>query len=187
MYTKLLVETILKYPVVSQWSVQGLGMMRMYLSPEIRLHVWDSSLKVPGASAIHNHPWDLDSLVVAGRYKQHRYSSPKYGLVTEEFNCSLIKCGEEACVMEEPTKVMLAELALEVYRQDATYHQDKDEIHFSCPEDGTVTLVKRKFHEDRDHAKVFWRGSGKWVDAKPRQATVEEVIAVTQRALTTWF
>lgn len=47
----------------------------------------DSALKVPGVSAMHNHPWDLISHVVAGVYKQHRFVEPTEALfVPEEFN-----------------------------------------------------------------------------------------------------
>src|SRR5579859_3298084 len=52
-----------------------------------------------------------------------------------------------------------------------TYHQEKDEIHESLPFDGTVTLVTRTFTADRDHARVFWRGTGDFVTAEPRAAT----------------
>lgn len=191
MYTRLCVENILRHPKEFKWSVQGLGMMRLYLSDAVRLHIWDSCLRVPGASPLHNHPWDLDSLVIAGKYRQHRYrvveAKDCYGNPNEEFNMSTIQCGEQACTMTDPEKVFLQEDPLEIYIEGQKYHQDKNEIHVSCPEDGTVTIVSRTFHEDRDHALVLWRGRGGWVDAKPRPATPEEIAEVTQRALTTWF
>lgn len=101
---KLLVKNIMDHPVDFDWSVQGLGMMRMYLSPEVRLHVWDSCLKIPSASPLHTHPWDMESSVVAGRYKQHRYILRDNFSVGnfDEFNCSEIKCGSEACTMSDP-------------------------------------------------------------------------------------
>lgn len=185
---KLLVKNILLHPVDFDWSVQGLGMMRLYLSDEVRLHVWDSCLKIAGVSPLHTHPWDMESLVVAGRYKQHRYKvrDDFAAGAFEEFNCSEIKCGEDASV-NEPTKIMLIEQALEVYAEQQSYKQTKDEIHVSLPEDGTITIIERKFHEDREHAFVYWRGKGGWVDAKPRPATTEEVLEVTQRSLAMWF
>jgi hypothetical protein len=186
-HTLLLVKNILERPAGFDWSVQGLGMMRIYLSDEVRLHIWDSRLKVPAVSAIHSHPWDLTSLVVAGHYKQHRYVFPGRYDVGEEFQCATIKCGENACVTQEPETVALAEGSLEIYKAGQDYFQSKDEIHLSIPEDGTVTLVTRTFHADRDHAKVYWRGRGAWVDAKPRPAMEEEVKAVTQHALEAWF
>lgn len=187
-HVRLLVENILKHPREFSWSVQGLGMMRTYLSQAVRLHIWDSALRIPGVSAIHSHPWDLQSVVVAGRYRQHRYVVPTWkGARPEEFNLVRIQCGEHACTVGEPQKVFLEEQPLELYLEGDTYAQTADEIHLSCPEDGTVTLVTRTFKDDRDHANVLWRGIGGWVDAKPRAATVDEVEAVTRRSLQTWF
>lgn len=188
MYTKLLVENILKHPLEFKWSVQGLGLLRIYLSQEIRLHVWDSRLKVPEVSAMHTHPWDLESLVIAGKYKQYRYVEKMYpSQLMETFKFATIKCGEEACTMEAPQEIELSENAIETYLQGMTYSQHKDEIHLSMPEDGTVTIIKRTFHKDRDHAKVYWRGKGGWVDAKPREATKEEILSVTSYSLKAWF
>jgi hypothetical protein len=187
---KLLVENILKHPLHFGWSVQGLGMLRTYLSQEVRLHVWDSSLKVAGASPYHDHPWDMDSLIVAGRYKQHRYVAPLPNdnwSVKLKFNSAMIQCGEAAQVVENPVEVELIEQSLEIYSEGQTYHQDSKEIHLSCPEDGTVTLVTRTFKSDRDHATVLWRGRGGWASAKPRDATEGEILEVTKRALETWF
>jgi hypothetical protein len=186
-YTRLLVENILRQPLGFAWSVQGLGMMRMYLSDQVRLHIWDSSLKVPGVSAIHSHPWDLKSTVVAGRYKQHRFIGSYGSGIVQEFQCATIKCGDEACVTVDPVPVRLYEQNLEIYSAGQSYDQTKDEIHLSVPEDGTVTLVTRTFHADRDHAGVYWRGKGGWVDAKPRPATNEEVVAIATRSLEAWF
>lgn len=186
---RLLVQNILARPGGFDWSVQGLGMMRLYLSDEVRLHIWDSALKVPGVSAIHSHPWNMKSTVVAGRYKQHRFlpTPEHYVRRGEKFKSVTIRCGEDACTMEPPVEVEMDEQKLEVYEPGETYLQSHDEIHLSCPEDGTVTLVERTFLEDRDHARVYWRGKGDWVDAKPRPATPDEVAQVTARALRTWF
>ena len=187
-HTRLLVKNILERPAGFDWSVQGLGMMRIYLSDEVRLHIWDSRLKVPEVSAIHSHPWDLRSAVVAGRYKQHRYVlCERWTMGSEQFNCARIKCGEDASVVEDTGPFYLLEKELEIYTQGDEYLQSEDEIHLSCPEDGTVTLVTRTFSKDRDHADVYWRGRGGWVDAKPRPATEEEVRAVTRYALEAWF
>lgn len=189
-YDRLLIENLLTKPHGFNWSVQGLGMMRLYLSQAVRLHIWDGALRVPGVSAIHSHPWDLQSRVIAGRYKQHRYqvlAENATATYAEQFNLALIKCGEGACVMGEPTKLYMIEMPLEIYAAGEAYAQSKEEIHLSLPEDGTVTMVERTFHEDRDHARVFWRGQGGWVDAEPREATRKEIEEVTGRALRTWF
>lgn len=189
MYTRLLVENILSHPMEFDWQVQGLGMMRIYLdaSKTHRLHIWDSSLKVPGVSALHNHPWDLTSLVVAGVYKQYRYTDPVANQQGEEYNKVTIKCGEGAFCTTEPEKVKLFQSYLETYKERETYHQSASEIHWACPEDGTVTIVMRTPKADPDHAAVYWRGKGKWVSAEPRQATEEEIVSVCNRSLESWF
>jgi len=189
-HTQLLIQNILEHPHDFKWQVQGLGMMRLYLSKAVRLHIWDSSLKVPGVSALHTHPWHMKSTVIFGRYKQHRYSQLEDGVFNkhqEEFNCATIECGENACITEPSIKVRLLENPQEVHLPLQSYEQKADEIHLSTPEDGTVTLVERTFLEDVDHAKVFWRGNGSWVDAKPRAATCDEINQVTRRVLETWI
>lgn len=204
---RMLVENILRNPEGNGWQVQGLGMLRCYLdeAKRFRLHIWDNALRVPGVSAIHNHPWDLKSTVIAGCYKQHRYVTggterfeylKKWG-APEAYNQVTIKCGEEAAVVAEPTKVLMFEEPLEVYigrvagavTQLDDYTQKANEIHLSLPSDGTVTLVERTVPEgkDPDHACVYWRGKGPWVNAKPRPATETELYSVTKRALAYWF
>lgn len=189
MYTRLLVENILKTPLDFKWQVQGLGMMRVYLDGDKthRMHIWDSALRVPGVSALHNHPWDLTSLVVAGVYRQYRYTEPAPKQQGEEYNKVTIKCGEGAFCKTEAEKVQLFQSYIESYKPNDTYGQLANEIHWSCPEDGTVTIVKRSPKADPDHAAVYWRGKGPWVSAEPREATKEEVVTVTKRALESWF
>lgn len=190
MENKLLVENILKHPEGFSWQMQGLGMLRIYLdgAKKFRLHIWDSALRVPGVSALHNHPWDLKSKVVAGVYKQYRYVPIQtYHTIREEFNRVTIKCGEGAACTSDVEKVLLSRQPLEEYTEGQEYFQQASEIHWSIPEDGTVTLVDRTPKEDADHACVYWRGKGGWVTAEPRLATAEEVKSVTTRALESWF
>jgi hypothetical protein len=200
--TKLLVKQILEHPQGYNWSLQGLGMLRLYLSTEIRLHVWSSQHKVPGASAIHNHPWDFDSYVVAGVIHQNRYQevSAQAGQISEglrqhlkmrkpqAFKTSTLHCGAGNCNMTEPVDIFLIEEDEEVYQEKDSYSQSACEIHYSKPEDGTVTLVTRRFtREDVDHAQVFWPADEQWGSAEPRPATEREVHEITSFALERWF
>lgn len=174
-----LVRAILQSPFDLKWSVQGLGLLRTYLSPEVRLHIWDSSLRVDNVSPLHTHPWHLASEIIAGKLKQHRYIENSSG---ESYSSATIKCGENACTLSPTIKVGL-EQPLETYYPGEKYSQFKDEIHNSLAEDGTVTIVERTFFEDRDTARVFWKGDGPFVSAEPRAATREEIERVTQKAL----
>ncbi len=189
---RLMAREILAHPtpVARAWSVQGLGMLRLYLAPHIRLHVWDRQLLVPGASPLHTHPWDFESFVVAGQMMNRRYlegSIPVPEGSLFRFNRVKIQCGEAAHAVGAAEQVALEERPYEYYTAGDSYRQQAEEIHWSLPEDGTVTICTRQFREDRDHAFVYWRGKGPWVDAKPRPATDDEVVDVCHRALETWF
>lgn len=205
-----LVESILRdSPSNRTWSEQGLGMLRTYLDDAHvwRLHVWDSALRIPDVSPIHDHPWDMQSYVIAGILKQTRFEeiSPEvwdYAQADkvsasariigtyrepEQFNEMQIECGENAHPVGEQRKTWLAASQVETVNAGEDYTQRAEEIHFSFPMDGTVTLVRRSFKEDRDHARVFWLGDGPFVDAKPHVADPELVARVCQAALLTWF
>lgn len=195
--TELLVKKILEAPTPQPWSIQGFGMLRLYLSPEIRLHVWDSRFRVPNVSMIHNHPWDFDSYIVAGELRQFRYSEVGVNRRdVEGFNASaddayfrsVIKAGPGGGLRDSPIGVYLLRGDEEVYGKGMSYTQHASEIHQSLPVDGTVTLVTRRFvRKDVDHAQTYWRANSEWVSAEPRPATAEEVRSFTSLALERWF
>lgn len=182
--TKLLVKKILESPFEHKWSLQGLGMLRLYLNKETRLHIWDSRFKVPNVSTIHDHPWDFDSLVVAGRLKQVRFYPYEAG---ERYSYSILKCGAGNCERTPPLPIWLNAMAEEDFGEGDSYRQVSCEIHDSRPYDGTVTIIERKFTKaDEDHARVFWK-EGDWVSAEPRPATKDEIKSITTASLATWF
>lgn len=182
---KDLVQAILEQPHEHEWTLQGLGMLRMYLSKERRLHVWDSQFAVDNVSEMHTHPWDFRSLVVAGKIRNYKYvevNEPRSYLYYRQ----QIHCGEGGGLVGVPTTVRLQEQPVEEYRERETYEERAEEIHISRPLDGSVTIVKRIFKEDTEHAFVYWK-DGSWVSAEPRKATYEEVETITQHSLNTWF
>lgn len=184
--TKQLVKMILKSAGSYSWSLQGLGMLRLYLSEEIRLHVWNFDFAFPNASTMHTHPWDFESLVVAGELEQTRYIENE-NIEGDVFNTATILCGEGGCIMSEPEKIKLSSCPMEHYVEGQTYTERAEEIHESFPLKGTVTLVTRRFRQDRDHAKVFRKPDSGWVSAEPRSATDGEVEEITRLALERWF
>lgn len=165
-----------------EWSVQGLGMLRHYLTPEVRLHIWLHRFMVPNVTVIHSHPWDFRSYIVSGEVRQHRYT---LGASGEPFTEQTIRCGAGACVMTQPKPVFLFAGSLEVYRPGHWYEQEADEIHFSSPVDGTVTLVERHFRADTEHAQVFYQTPA-FVSAEPRPATPDEISIGVRAALDRW-
>lgn len=188
---------LLQNPHGRTWQVQGLGMLRTYLTPEIRLHIWDKKLRVPNVSAIHDHPWNFRSYVVSGRLRQMRYEEcdPRAldSVGAKLYGKQLIQCGPQGSPMGNPTQVYLRPVKvtmtpfgeLEQYVAGEWYEQRAEEIHESIPDDGTVTLVERHFREDTEHAKVYFT-TPEWVSALPRSAMGAEVMDVVERALAGW-
>jgi hypothetical protein len=164
------------------WSVQGLGMVRLYLSKEVRMHVWTPAAAVPEADAIHTHPWDFTSYVVCGEVRQFRYDETKIAGSGEPFKKIQIKCGEGGGPVGDPEEVSLKRGELESYGPGETYSQPSFHIHESFPTPGSVTLVTRVFSGDEEHANVYFRGT-EWGSAEPRPATAFEVGAAARLAL----
>lgn len=183
---QLLLHEILRYPYGRDWSVQGLGMMRLYLSDEVRLHIWHSSLVVPNVTDIHEHPWDFESLVLCGEVRNHRYIGAEEGRGEAYYRDTLL-CGT-GNLAGDPDPVWIqpwfSDDRPSVYGPNRTYSQRFDEVHRTEFDDGTVTLVWRKFvNEDRDHASVYWKRGEQFVSAEPRPATVGEIILVCGSAI----
>jgi hypothetical protein len=199
---KLLVKAILEKATNFEWSIQGFGMLRLYLSSEVRLHVWDDRYKVPNVSTIHDHPWHFHSYVVAGKLENQRFAlmqgaamnvfplrEPEYRVMT----MGTIRCGVggglvKACAMGAEEPVVLYAVHREgPYTAMDSYNQRDKEIHESTPERGTVTIVERIFKTDTEHARVFWPRGEQWVSAEPRKATQEEILDITRYSLERWF
>jgi len=187
---KALVKHLLEHPESMEWTLQGFGMLRCYLEPEVRLHVWDSRFKAPDVSELHTHPWDFHSLVVAGVVRNHRFVETTEGAhqgTGQQIprKRQTIRCGEGGGLVGEPVDVFLAEQPTETFEAGETYTQKAEEIHRSIPEDGTVTIIEREFREDTEHAFVYFQGE--WGTAEPRPASPAEVAAILDNALGTWF
>jgi hypothetical protein len=179
---KPLVKSILEHPLDRQWSLQGLGMLRLYLSDELRLHVWNQHYAVEGVSAIHTHPWSFQSIVIAGHVNQYLYREHNRG---EIYNYSEITCGQDDQTLRPKTIRLMREL--QEFKNGEVYSQHKDDIHESFPTLGTVTLCLRIFENDRDHAKVFWPHHTNFISAAARPASDEEILAMTQASLERYF
>jgi len=177
--------TILKNPPpLEKWSVQGLGMMRLYLSKEVRLHIWDGRQAYPDVSQIHTHSWHFTSLVVSGALVNYRYG---YGVGAPTHDRYFLKCGAGGCVMSAPEPVSLRRRPIERFRAGEWYSQSFSEIHYTDTTVGAVTLNQREFQQDEDHAYVFTRTGMPWVSAEPRQATEEEKDHYLTLALRNWM
>lgn len=178
-----IITTILKNATSFQWTVQGLGMMRMYINDRIRLHVWDKSLVTPNVTQIHDHPWDFKSTIICGYIINHLYVPAPYPV---NYVCQQIVCGAGGGPIATPFDLHLHKIENPIrYVIGNQYYQKSFEIHSTEFGDGTVTLIERFFNQNRDVARVFYKKTDEygWVSAEPRPATTEEVKTITSKAL----
>jgi hypothetical protein len=185
---KAVVQAILEKALDYEWSVQRLGMLRLYLPgrQNVRLHVWHKDLAVPNVSTIHTHPWRFASHVVAGQVENVRIGEDRTGW---NYLKHQIQCGAGGGLAGEAEPVNLYEQRREWLVEGDSYEQDSDEIHNTLPEDGTVTLVERVVPPGKspDHAYVYYPVGTEWVSAEPGPATKDEILLGTQFALQRWF
>lgn len=184
---KILAEAILSNSAKYEWSLQGMGMLRLHLPDNYRLHVWDARYRAPGVSMIHDHlQWGLHSTVIAGRLTNLRYRTvidPSNG---KAYLFATLKPGYGCYFKHEPQACLLSADAPRLYEEGESYEQHPADIHETDAADGTVTLM-HKTPTDDESARVFWPAGTEWGSAEPRRATPEEVAAITGYALQRWF
>lgn len=172
-------------PLYGDWSVQGFGVLRLYIRRIGRLHIWDSQLRYPGVSMIHNHSWDLRSTVVFGELRNTKFLElPADDLRSgsEAYWKHRLLTGYKARVINGSEQVRLHKYPGKVYQPGEQYVQAADEIHLTETLDGTVTLMERN-EDTNGEADVYWRVGERWGDATPRRATLDEVRSTILRAL----
>lgn len=167
-------------PLYGNWSVQGFGILRLYVRSIGRLHIWDSTLRYPGVSLVHNHSWDLRSTIVSGHLMNRRWSEQPFGerfwrqRMLTGFNCEFTQPSPEKCfLIEEPR---------ETYVAGDVYAQRTKQIHLTDAADGTITLMERRDNEN-GQADLYWREWETWGTARPRPATPEDIVPVVARAI----
>jgi hypothetical protein len=183
-----LVRTLLAHPFEFPWSWQGFGMFRLYLSKELRLHVWSPTHATKDVTTLHTHPWHFTSTVLQGEIMDRRYravslvdhANEQPDTHTEQ----RIRCGEGGCAVAGTRPVRLERmLPTDVVKAGCVYSRRAHEIHESIPTPGTITIVRRHFLEDTEHALVYHRIGTPWISAEPRRATREEIRQMAEIAL----
>lgn len=164
------------------WTVQGLGFMRLRVSSTCRLHIWDSRLQVAEASDIHDHAqWAFTSQIVSGALWNQKFEI-KIEL-GELYHMSTLNAGIGGGLVEgTESMVRLSPCSIERYLPGDSYRQEPKEIHRTRTTEGTITVI----HQERTGtgtARVFWPADAKWGNAIPRQATREEINSVGYFAL----
>lgn len=166
------------------WTAQGFGFLRLRLHDNQRLHIWDSSLRTPGVSDIHDHAqWAFKSTVISGEIVNHIFLE-EYPY-DEGFWCMTanIVAGQEGkMVMSSVRQTKLIPVDPYVVPAGGSYAQEPHEIHRTEALDGTITILDQ-LRTDTNEARVFWPMYQEWVPAFPRIATPEEVQRVVSNAL----
>lgn len=174
-----LVAAILDRSEAYRWSLQGFGMLRLYLGDgKWRLHIWDSHYAVPNVSPIHDHPWDFTSSILAGRLTNRRYVLDESG---EPHQHARLRPGVGGGLLSVPVSQRLRAIPPEHYEAGQVYTQRRCELHATEATPGTVTLCRRTRHAAPDEASVYWK-TGPWVSAEPRDARLSEVQSIVLRA-----
>lgn len=195
--TKSLVESILKNWRSYKWSLQGFGMLRLYIEDELRLHIWDSRYQIRNVSIVHNHPWSFESHIIAGTIWNYEYEfneAQPDNKFSEPYYLEKIITGEKARAVET-NKVKygyLSHIDMEPqeYSEGDNYYQRKDILHKTVYADGTVTLIAREDRDPESHAYSGWPGFlGRhgWISAAPCDATSEQVKSIVENSLSRWF
>lgn len=173
-------KSIFKHFASLDWEIQGFGMLRTYLSRDVRLHIWSHDLRKKDVSSIHNHPWDFTSLVLRGAIFNERFVEMP-GEVN--YNRATIRCGVDAKIESDVEKVRLEKVGHEVVASGEFYSQTASELHDTAYQDGTITLIERHAKPDPDHARVYWPLGAQWVDARPRKASLLEASEILSRII----
>jgi hypothetical protein len=168
-------------PLYGDWSVQGFGVLRLYIRKIGRLHVWDSALRYRNVSLVHNHSWDLRSTVVCGRLVNTRFEETE-SEIGHPYHGRRLVTGYQSQFVDSEFITTLLNQPRETYSAGDVYKQSAHEIHRTDPDDGTISLMER--NEDvNGEANVYWQYGTTWGNAKPRRATLEEVRATSLRAV----
>lgn len=182
-----LVLKILERATSYPWTVQGLGMLRLYLGKAGRIHIWTPGLMVPNVSVIHNHFWDLKSEIISGTMINKRYNVSFPDRDPPTHHMQSIVTGEGGGLVHDPESVILTESPAEQYKAGDVYTQSSKELHESRPSPFTVTVMERPMGEQgKETASVCWPIGTSWVSAEPRPATIHEILMTTMGAMRNW-
>lgn len=167
-----------------KFMVQGLGLLRLSIGDNLRLHIWDKALEYPGVSKMHTHSWDLTSYVVCGELRNQRFIEVSRGIPHWRRR---LRCGV-GCEWVGPAEVVfLRSMPIETYRHGQTYTQKADEIHVTDAVPGTITLMNRQYDGPAGEANIYWPILEEWGTAEPREATQAEVAGTISKSLRLLF
>lgn len=171
-----------EHSLYGNWSVQGMGLLRLYIRDLGRLHIWDDALRYPNVSMIHTHSWDLVSTIVCGQLSNFRYKEAVPSGYSLPYKKQTIVCGYNTRSASHVVDTHLVGDQIETLNPGDLYRQRATEIHQTLARNGTVTIMERR-EDGEGQADVYWPSDCSWGDAKPRLATLDEIRASCERAL----
>lgn len=175
-------RTANNYPY--RFTIQGLGMLRFYLSKSQRLHIWSPKHAAPNASTLHSHPSAFVSTVLSGSLENHIYTQDPIAEPSDYYG-QVLHCGKGGGLVGDRANVRLGLESVALYTIGHRYRMEIPQIHETKPNPGCVTLCDRE-GVGADYATVYWPLDTKWGDAEPRPATPDEVAEITEHALSVW-
>ena len=178
--SRALVFTILRHAEDFPWRMVDIGLMGLCLDDrrEYRLHVWDPSYIV-GDPPIHDHPYDFTSNVIVGALTNNRYVEDPWG--DEHLRFRYSPPAED----ERRSDTVKLSSTAETVTEGGEYRQLAHELHASWQQPGTVTVIRCSWGEPRELT-VCLRGEDAWRSGQARDATREEIKALSAKALE-WF
>lgn len=170
-------------PLYGDWSVQGFGVVRLFIRNIGRLHIWDDTLRYPDVSMVHTHSWDLRSTIVCGKLMNTRYHETIFGFAPRfPHKKQRLITGYNTQMVSPVVDVDLITENPEFYGPGDVYAQHAREIHRTDAVNGTVTIMERTEIENGE-ADVYWPAGCTWGTAKPRKATPDEVRTTALKAI----
>lgn len=178
---RALVSTILHHAEDYPWRMQDIGLLGLRLDDhrEYRLHVWDPTRTgLEDDPAIHDHPYDFTSWIVAGEMANVRYDEDPGGAPFTRFRYELDDEGSRTI-----DTVRLTGTAT-TFAAGSSYRQEAHELHESRQLPGTVSIIRCTF---RDVTRLsVCRRSSEWISGQSRPATRDEIKSIIAKALD-WF
>jgi len=202
--SRAVIASLIHHSAASDWTLQGLGMFRLdVVDLSRRLHVWVPSMFAKkNVTTIHTHPWHFNSTIIAGALRNRLFTEltkPEEVRNGVPYSKLEIECGLGGGASGPRVDASLFCHNEFSYRAGETYDLWSHEIHETIPEDGTITLIERRFPDKAGvwgalrtiplpdgprphHAHVFFPTGTEWVSAEPRSATEDEVVEMKKIA-----
>lgn len=162
-----------------EWSVQGLGMLRAYLTEDraTRLQIWLKELQLASATSIHTHPWDFESIIYRGELINRTYAE----VPGHKFDCYVINTGPTARPLSH-SKIDLEITQNRKLTEGQSYYQPKEVPHLTLFSQGAISIIHRLDYSKSDGlAKSY--GVGPWVSAAPQDVSWREARSLITYAM----